>query len=108
MNVISWNSHNKYLLASGDDKGEFKIWDLRQIDTTKVNQEIEPFTRIKWHSQAITSISFEPREDAVLAVASADNKLTLWDFSVIVDEGEQSTEMNGLQIPAQLMFLHQG
>lgn len=50
VNVISWNSYNKYLLASGDDKGEFKIWDLRQIDTTKVNQEIDPFTRIKWHS----------------------------------------------------------
>lgn len=43
-----------------------------------------------------------------MAVASADNKLTLWDFSVIVDDSQQNMELNGLQIPAQLMFLHQG
>jgi len=31
VNVISWNSASsaRYLLASGDDKGEFRIWDLR-------------------------------------------------------------------------------
>ena len=28
VNVISWNTHTKFLLASGDDKGEFRIWDL--------------------------------------------------------------------------------
>lgn len=41
----------------------------------------------------------------MLAVASADNKLTLWDFSVEVDESAQSTDED---IPPQLMFLHQG
>jgi ribosome assembly protein RRB1 len=44
-----------------------------------------------------------------LAVASADNKLTIWDFSVEVDESED-TGMGGEEdeIPPQLMFLHQG
>ena len=47
----------------------------------------------------------------MLAVASADNKLTLWDFSVEADEQEmaaakkQSEEL-GLDIPPQLLFLH--
>ena len=31
INVISWNSNTKFLLASGDDKGEFRIWDLRML-----------------------------------------------------------------------------
>jgi hypothetical protein len=47
----------------------------------------------------------------VLAVASADNKLTLWDFSVDVDDTElqdqyKELEANGMEIPPQLMFLH--
>jgi ribosome assembly protein RRB1 len=49
---------------------------------------MESITRIRWHTQAITSLSFEPREESVLAVTSADDKLTLWDFSVEVDEAE--------------------
>ena len=33
INVISWNSseQTKFLLASGDDKGEIRIWDLRML-----------------------------------------------------------------------------
>ena len=111
VNVMSWNSHAKFLLASGDDKGEFRIWDLRMIKTSEKSNEINPITSIRWHSQAITSLSFEPREDSVLAVASADNKLTLWDFSVELDEAEQERHKQefqgtGLDIPPQLMFLH--
>lgn len=74
---------------------------------------VDSITRIRWHTHPITSIQFEPREDSVLAVASADNRLTLWDFSVEVDEQEQlrmqqELETNELEIPPQLMFLHQG
>jgi ribosome assembly protein RRB1 len=32
VNVISWNTTAKFLLASGDDKGEFRIWDLRHLN----------------------------------------------------------------------------
>lgn len=41
----------------------------------------------------------------MLAVSSADNKVSLWDFSVEVDESS-NTEQD--DIPPQLMFLHQG
>lgn len=87
---MSWNTHTKFLLASGDDKGEFKIWDLRMINASASNkeQELEAISKIRWHTQAITSIQFEPREDSVLAVSSADNKLTLWDFSVDMNDQE--------------------
>lgn len=68
-------------------------------------KNFDSITRIRWHTHAITSLQFEPGEESVLAVASADNKLTLWDFSVEVDESEQNPDDD---IPPQLMFLHQG
>lgn len=106
VNVISWNTTSKFLLASGDDKGEFRIWDLRMLNPSTFEQKtFDSITRIRWHTQAITSLQFEPGEDSVLAVSSADNKLTIWDFSVEVDE---SSAQNGEDIPPQLMFLHQG
>jgi ribosome assembly protein RRB1 len=90
INVLSWNTSSKFLLASGDDKGEFQIWDLRNLKpTTGKGEDFESITRIRWHTQAITSIQFEPREDSVLAVTSADDKFTLWDFSVEVDEQDE-------------------
>lgn len=107
VNVISWNTTTKFLLASGDDKGEFRIWDLRQLKANTKNQNFDSITRIRWHTSAITSIQFEPREDSVLAVTSADNKMTLWDFSVEVDESEVQPDLN-IEVPPQLMFLHQG
>jgi ribosome assembly protein RRB1 len=110
VNVISWNTQSKFLLASGDDKGEFRIWDLRMLPkggSSGANFEFDSITRIRWHTSAITSLQFEPREDSVLAVCSEDNKLTLWDFSVEADESEQVTDED-IEIPPQLMFLHQG
>jgi ribosome assembly protein RRB1 len=104
VNVISWNPEIKFLLASGDDKGEFRIWDLRML-TEKSAKEAESITRIRWHTKAITSLSFEPRQDSTLAVASADNKLTMWDFSVEIDESETVTDQD-IEVPPQLMFLH--
>jgi len=58
VNVISWNSHTKFLLASGDDKGEFKIWDLRMLQSQmgSRNANIDAITTIHWHSDQITSI----------------------------------------------------
>ena len=115
VNVISWNSTSKFLLASGDDKGEFRIWDLRMLANASNQQksknvEFDSITRIRWHTDAITSLQFEPREESVLAVTSADNKMTLWDFSVEVDESEklEKNEEIDIEIPPQMMFLHQG
>jgi ribosome assembly protein RRB1 len=73
------------------------------------NKDADSITKIRWHTAPITSLQFEPREQSVLAVCSADNKLTLWDFSVEVDESQPvQLEMDDIEIPPQLMFLHQG
>ena len=110
INVISWNTCTKFLLASGDDKGEFRIWDLRNLKKQPgaEDSQMDSITKIRWHTKAITSIQFEPREESVLAVSSADNKVTVWDFSVEVDALQPEYDANGMDIPPQLMFLHQG
>ena len=48
VNVISWNNseQTRFLLASGDDEGEIRIWDLRMLTPFygAKNAEIEPIT----------------------------------------------------------------
>jgi ribosome assembly protein RRB1 len=31
VNVIGWNRSTSYLIVSGDDEGQVKVWDLRNI-----------------------------------------------------------------------------
>jgi ribosome assembly protein RRB1 len=51
VNVISWNATSKFLLASGDGKGEFRIWDLRMLNPSSFDQkQFESITRIRWHT----------------------------------------------------------
>lgn len=82
-------------MASGADDGCFKVWDLRHSKNC--------VTELLWHNEHITSIAFQPNEESILAVSSADNRISLWDFAVEPDEEEKEEE-----IPDQLMFLHQG
>lgn len=48
VNVISWNNseQTRFLLASGDDEGEIRIWDLRMLTPFygAKKAEIEPIT----------------------------------------------------------------
>lgn len=86
-------------MASGADDGCFKVWDIRYPNEDALSE-------IKWHNEAITSLMFQPGEESVLAVASSDNRLTIWDFSVENDK-EANEEMDE-EVPDQLMFIHQG
>lgn len=97
VNVISWNTVNTDLLVSGADDGSFKVWDLRFW------KEGEPAFEMAWHSEAITSIHYQPGQDSVLVVSSDDNRTSVWDLAM---EAENQNEKN--DFPDQLLFLHQG
>lgn len=99
VNVISWNSKMANLIASGADDGSVKVWDLRYVTEPAI-------TNVKWHQSAITSIQWQPHDEWTLAASSADNRVSIWDFSVENNEQEiQETEVN---IPEQIIFLHHG
>ncbi|KAI8976844.1 WD40-repeat-containing domain protein [Pilobolus umbonatus] len=104
INVMSWNTKANYLLASGHDDGIFSVWDLR---TFQGGSTPTPVATFKWHNAPITSIEWHPTEESVLAVSGADNQLTLWDLSVEPD-AEQDGQLANVDVPPQLLFVHQG
>jgi len=105
VNVISWNKTVPYLIASGDDAGIFKVWDLRSL---KSGQTCESIGHYKWHKDQITSIEWDPNDDSVVAVAGADDQITIWDLSVERDTETETIKHGEGEYPPQLLFVHQG
>lgn len=107
---LSFCRTKEHLLASGSDSGVFSIWDLRMWPNTT---SPAPAATYKWHQGPITSIEWAPHESSAIAVAGADDQLTLWDFGMERDEEEAPTLAAGVKgeqvhVPPQLMFIHQG
>jgi ribosome assembly protein RRB1 len=107
VNVISWNTSVAYLLVSGSDDGSFKIWDLRNFKADK------PVANFNWHRAPITSVEWHPHDESTLAVAGADNQITIWDLSLEEDDADgvnaQAAKEAGIDdLPPQLVFVHQG
>ena len=105
INVISWNRKAAHLLASGYDDGQFAVWDMRNFTKSA------PVAELNFHKRAITSIEWHPSDDSVLAVASEDSTVTLWDLSVEADDEEIAEQHNQAKgeldgIPSQLLFVH--
>jgi ribosome assembly protein RRB1 len=107
VNVLSWNTAVAYLAVTGDDNGETKVWDLRQVkkDSGGKGATVAEFS---WHKSAVTSIEWCPTESSVFASAGADEQVCLWDLSTEADDEEhppQSADMK--DVPNQLLFIHQ-
>ncbi|KAI5954465.1 rrb1 [Candida jiufengensis] len=106
VNVISWCSKINHLLASGHDDGTWSVWDLRNF--TQPNPS--PVASYNFHKSPITSISFNPLDESIIAVSSEDNTVTLWDLAVEADDEEISQQRKEIQelhdIPPQLLFVH--
>lgn len=104
VNVVSWNKNVSHLLLSGSDDGSVKIWDLRNFKAS------EPAANFKWHRGAITSVDWHPTDESILAVSSADNSISVWDMGLEPDSDAASrgADVHGMEIPDQLLFVHQG
>lgn len=104
VNVMSWSRLTTHLLATGDDDGVWGVWDLRQWKAG--NDTPSPIASFNYNKEQITSIEWHPTDDSMVAVASGDNKVTLWDLSVELDD-EESKDTAGVQdMPPQLLFEH--
>jgi ribosome assembly protein RRB1 len=78
VNVCDWSSVAAHLLVTGSDDCSVKVWDLRMVGEG-AEEEVLSFN---WHTEPITSVKFQPKEESVIAVASEDNRVSLWDMSV--------------------------
>jgi len=124
VNVMAWNTKSTcaHLLATGADDGTFKVWDLRELlvgdddndndgDDEGKNGEGErkdtksslessptPIASVSYHiGHPITSIAWHPDEESVLVVSSADNRVTVWDFSLEADDDNDDDCMEDIQ-----------
>ncbi|KAJ1337177.1 ribosome assembly protein RRB1 [Microdochium nivale] len=109
VNVMSWSRLTTHLLATGDDNGVWGVWDLRSwkggADATAA-EKATPIASFAYHREQITSIEWHPTDDSMVAVGAGDNKVTLWDLSVELDD-EESKDTAGVQdMPPQLLFEH--
>mmetsp|Transcript_3321 Transcript_3321/g.5582 ORF Transcript_3321/g.5582 Transcript_3321/m.5582 type:complete len:490 (-) Transcript_3321:75-1544(-) len=113
VNVISWNTLTSCMIGSGGDDGSLRIWDMRYISN---GQYVANFDYCK---KAITSIEWSPFEGSMVATTSADNQICFWDLSVERDAAEEIEHLNlgedqdqnvaiPVDIPPQLLFVHQG
>jgi len=100
VNVISWNTKRAFLLASGGDDGKLNILDLRKLR----DQNFKPMFSFDFHKKPITSLEWNPNDDSGLAVTSEDDSASMWDLSL----SPEKTNLKGVDIPSQLMFVHQG
>lgn len=107
VNVISWSNKISHLLASGHDDGLWGVWDLRNFNG---KDKPTPIAHYDFHKAAVTSISFNPLDESIIAVSSEDNTVTLWDLAVEADDEEIAQQKREAQelsdIPPQLLFVH--
>ncbi|MBW0530125.1 hypothetical protein O181_069840 [Austropuccinia psidii MF-1] len=112
VNVLSWNQKTSYLIVTGGDEGGIKVWDLRNLPSKSPQppngQKHQAVASFNWHKAPITSIEWHPTEDSCFVASGADDQVTLWDLSVEADEEEAGTQASKLDVPAQLLFSHQG
>lgn len=83
INVCDWNAIATHFIVTGSDDCKVKVWDLRKISKKKSQDE---FLWFSWHNEPITSVRFQPNEESVIAVASEDNSVSIWDMSVENEE----------------------
>ncbi|XP_060599156.1 glutamate-rich WD repeat-containing protein 1-like [Ruditapes philippinarum] len=101
INVIHWNRGEPFILSGGDD-GILKIWDLRQF------QHGKPAALFKHHTAPITSVEWHPTDSSVFAAAGSDDQISLWDLGVEKDSDTAGSSETEPEVPAQLLFIHQG
>lgn len=105
VNVMSWSKQRSNLLASGDDAGVWGVWDLRQWKPN-ATEKPTPVASFDYHKEQITSVEWHPTDDSIVAVAAADNTVTLWDLAVELDDEESKDTAGVKDVPPQLLFVH--
>ncbi|PON57805.1 Guanine nucleotide-binding protein, beta subunit [Parasponia andersonii] len=71
---LSFNSHNEWILATGSTEGTVDIFDLR----TKLQKLL---TLSNHDERDVTHVEWDPIHENLLASASCDRKVIIWDLN---------------------------
>ncbi|KAI3380421.1 hypothetical protein SNEBB_004632 [Seison nebaliae] len=109
VNVISWNRMESHWILSGGDDNEINLWDLRNWSSDSPNNQVkcEAIAKFIYHNKPITSVDWHPTDSTTFAASSEDDRLTIWDICLEVDNIKKEDKSNK-DIPPQLLFVHEG
>ncbi|KAI9799045.1 MAG: Coronin-like protein crn1 [Piccolia ochrophora] len=78
-----WSPFNDSFLASASDDGKVFLWKVPQdfsVHTTKDEPEdVQPISKLTGHSRKVGHVLFNPAAENVLATASGDYSVKIWD-----------------------------
>ncbi|KAH8690241.1 putative actin-binding protein [Talaromyces proteolyticus] len=81
-----WNPFNDSLIASGSDDGKIFLWRVPDNFTVRPDvepdnvQDISPVGKLSGHSRKVGQVLFNPAAENVLATASGDFSIKIWDI----------------------------
>ncbi|PMD41050.1 coronin-6 [Hyaloscypha variabilis F] len=79
-----WNPFNDRIIASGSDDGKVFIWQVPQGFTLYSDDEepndVAPVSKLTGHSRKVGQVLFNPAAENILASASGDYTIKLWDI----------------------------
>lgn len=80
-----WNPFNDSLIASGSDDGKVFIWQVPKGFTlygdAEEPEDVAPVSKLTGHSRKVGQVLFNPAAENILASASGDYTIKLWDIS---------------------------
>jgi coronin-1B/1C/6 len=80
-----WNPFNDRVIASGSDDGKVFIWQVPENFTLHTDADeptdVTPSLRLSGHSRKVGQVLFNPAAENILASASGDFTIKLWDIS---------------------------
>ncbi|KAJ5163973.1 uncharacterized protein N7500_005803 [Penicillium coprophilum] len=81
-----WNPFNDDLIASGSDDGKVLLWRVPENFTVRPDtdadniQDLAPIGKLSGHPKKIGHVLFNPAAENVLATASGDYTVKIWDI----------------------------
>lgn len=80
-----WNPFNDRFIASGSDDGKVFLWQVPQDFTlyTDADEPVDvgPMSKLTGHSRKVGQVLFNPAAENLLASASGDYTIKIWDVS---------------------------
>ncbi|TVY56962.1 Coronin-like protein crn1 [Lachnellula suecica] len=79
-----WNPFNDRVIASGSDDGKVFIWQVPQgfslYSDAEEPTDVAPMMKLTGHSRKVGQVLFNPAAENILASASGDYTIKLWDI----------------------------
>ncbi|RFU72562.1 hypothetical protein TARUN_9693, partial [Trichoderma arundinaceum] len=79
-----WNPFNDHIIASASEDGKVFIWEVPQDFTlytdAEVTPDVSPVSKLGGHTRKVGQVLFNPAAENILASASGDFTIKLWDI----------------------------